>query len=44
MIEGEVVNGCEHCYDLEDMGSLVIEQIILGTGLSIAEEEMRYMK
>ena len=20
MIEGEVVKGCEHCYDLEDMG------------------------
>ena len=43
MIEGEVVKGCEHCYDLEDMGFPVIEQTILGIGLNTAKEEKKSM-
>jgi len=34
MLNEEVVHGCNHCYDLEDMGFQVIEQITFVTGLS----------
>ena len=37
MLDGEVVKGCEHCYDLEDMG-FVTEQTMTEIGLNTVIE------